>query len=116
MRVFSSHPVGIEQGDVALFADFEDGGDMWTGTGPRERRVPVRFETPFRDAPVVQVSVSLWDIEGASAVRAEIVAADIMPEGFVIVFRTWSDTRVARVRAAWIAIGEVDHEDDWQIS
>jgi hypothetical protein len=33
----------------------------------------------------------------------------------VIVFRTWGDTRVARVRADWLAIGEVRGEDDWQV-
>jgi len=36
-------------------------------------------------------------------------------EGFEIVFRTWSDTRIARIRVAWQAIGEVPHEDDWQL-
>jgi hypothetical protein len=33
----------------------------------------------------------------------------------VIVFRTWGDTRVARVRADWLAIGALPHEDDWEI-
>ena len=36
-------------------------------------------------------------------------------EGFVIVFRTWADTRVARIRADWLAIGELSAEDDWNV-
>ena len=32
-------------------------------------------------------------------------AEGISPEGFEIVFRTWGDTKVARVRVAWQAIG-----------
>jgi hypothetical protein len=29
------------------------------------------------------------------------------------VFRTWADTRVARVRVSWMAIGAAHHADDW---
>jgi hypothetical protein len=31
------------------------------------------------------------------------------------VFRTWGDSRVARIRADWMAIGEVSGEDDWEM-
>ena len=88
---------------------------MWTGTGPRERRKAVQFEEPFRSPPSVQVNVSLWDVDTGSAVRAEITAQNVTEQGFEIVFRTWSDTRVARLRVAWTAIGEVPHDDDWEI-
>ena len=46
---------------------------------------------------------------------ADISAEMVNPEGFVIVFRTWGDTRVARIRADWLAIGEISSEDDWEI-
>ena len=32
-----------------------------------------------------------------------------------MVFRTWGDTRVARMRIAWIAIGALSDEDDWDV-
>jgi len=115
MKRFSNHLVGIDQGDVVLFTDFEDGGEMWTGTGPRERRREVRFDEAFRNAPVVHTSISLWDVDTASPLRVEVTAESVSPEGFEIVFRTWLDTRVARVRVAWMAIGELSHEDDWEI-
>lgn len=107
--------VGVEQGDVVLFSDFEDGGEMWTGTGPRERRHAVCFGEAYRDAPVVHTSISLWDVDTNSPVRIEITAENITPQGFDIVFRTWLDTRVARLRVAWMAIGELPHEDDWEL-
>ena len=44
------------------------------------------------------------------AIRAEEVGA----EGFTVVFATWGDTRVARVRASWLAIGPADHPDDFE--
>ncbi len=99
-----------------LFSEFADGGDMWTGEGARERRSDITFSQPFRSAPVVQISVSLWDVDTSSALRAEVTAEDITLEGFSAVFRTWSDTRIARIRVAWTAIGEIAHEDDWDIS
>ncbi len=115
MKYFRTHPIGIDQGDVALFSDFEDDGEMWTGSGDRERRTTVRFAEPFRSVPAVHVSISLWDIDNNAAVRAEVIAEKITREGFEIVFRTWHDTHVARVRAAWMAIGDVSGEDDWDI-
>lgn len=115
MKFFATHPIGIDQGEVALFSDFENGGEMWTGSGARERRHAVLFEEPFRSVPAVQVSISLWDIDTSSAVRAEVVAEKVTCDGFDVVFRTWSDTRVARVRVAWTAIGDVPHDDDWEV-
>jgi hypothetical protein len=32
-----------------------------------------------------------------------------------MVFRTWGDTRVARVRADWMAIGEQRSDEDWDV-
>lgn len=116
MKTFQTHPIGIDQGEAVLFSEFADGGDMWTGEGARERRTAIKFSQPFRSAPVVQIGVSLWDVDTSSALRAEIKAEDIALEGFTAVFRTWSDTRIARIRVTWTAIGEVAHEDDWDIS
>lgn len=113
MRRIASHLIGVETGSVMLFSDYQDGGAMWTGEGPREIRRVVEFGEPFRSAPMVQVSISMWDIDGRSNQRADISAEMVNPEGFVIVFRTWGDTRVARIRADWLAIGEVSGEDDW---
>jgi hypothetical protein len=75
----------------------------------------VEFAEPFRSVPVVQVSISMWDMDRRTNQRADISAEMVNPEGFVIVFRTWSDTRVARIRADWLAIGELSAEEDWNV-
>ncbi|TMV09901.1 hypothetical protein FGK63_02180 [Ruegeria sediminis] len=116
MKSFRSHPIGIDQGEEILFSEFADGGDMWTGKGPRERRSAIRFSEGFRSPPAVQIGVALWDVDTSSALRAEVKAENITCEGFEAVFRTWSDTRIARIRVAWTAFGEVPHVDDWEIS
>ena len=115
MKRYQNHLIGVDQGEIVLFADFEDGGDMWTGSGPRERRTRVSFSSAFKNEPVVHVSVSLWDIDTSSAVRSEISTENVTEDGFEIVFKTWLDTRVARARASWIAIGELPHPDDWHV-
>lgn len=115
MRRIHSHLLGVEQGSTVLFSDFEDGGPMWSETGPRECVVPIRFREGFREPPVVQVALSMWDLDQKTNARADISAEHISPVGFDIVFRTWGDTRVARVRASWTAFGEVPHGDEWEL-
>ncbi len=116
MRRFSGHLLGVDQGSIVLFSDFKDGGAMWTGEGPRELRRLIEFKEPFLTDPVVQVTLSMWDMDQKTNQRADISAEMINSEGFIIVFRTWGDTRVARVRTDWLAIGEVRGDDDWDVS
>mgnify|MGYP000029452114 FL=1 len=107
--------IGIDQGSAMLFQDFEHGGEMWSGSGPRAIRREVRFSQPFRAKPAVTVGISLWDIAHDANARAEIRAENITREGFEIVFNTWGDTRVARIRADWTAIGALPNPDDWEV-
>ena len=115
MKKLKSHTVGIDSGDVILFSDYEDGGEMWTGRGQRERRRHISFGSAFRAAPTVHMSLSLWDVDAATVMRADLSAEAVTKTGFDMVFRTWGDTRVARVRISWMAIGAVVEDDDWEL-
>ena len=115
MRRLQSHLVGVDQGTVNLFSDFATDGEMWVGEGTRERRQWVAFSEPFLTPPVVQVALSLWDMDNETNVRSDIAAEDITEAGFNIVFRTWGDSRVARVRMAWTAIGEARDDEQWEL-
>nr|WP_172300307.1 H-type lectin domain-containing protein [Pseudoruegeria sp. HB172150] len=107
--------VGVDRGSEMLFSDFEHGGRMWSGTGPRIRRKTVTFSEPFLAEPVVHVSISMWDMDNSSNARADLTAEKVTKGSFVLVFRTWGDSRVARIRADWMAVGEVTSEDDWAL-
>lgn len=107
--------VGIDSGDVVLFSDFENGGAMWQGKGQRQSRAKVTFAKSYQSVPQVHVSLSMLDISNSGNVRTDIQAENITCTGFEIVFRTWSDTRVARARVAWISIGELADEDGWDL-
>ena len=115
MRRFSGD-VGVEQGTKILFSDFAHDGAMWTGTGPREVRHMQAFTESFVEPPVVTVSVSMWDIAHQTNSRVDITAENVTAQGFEIVFRTWADTRIARIRADWMAIGQARDEDDWDVT
>lgn len=115
MKKMRNHLIGVDQGDVIVFSDFEEGGAMWTGTGQRERRVRVEFAETFRVPPAVHLSVSMWDLGQDSNLRGDLDAEAITGDGFEIVFRTWADSRVARLRTRWMAIGELHQPGDWDV-
>ncbi len=115
MKKFPIHSIGIDQGDDVLFSDYQDGGDMWTGSGPRKRRHSLIFKEPFKSVPVVHCSMSMWDMDSSKNARADVSAENVTVSGFDVVFRTWGDTKVARARVRWLAIGGVDSEEDWKL-
>lgn len=115
MKRINSHCIGVDQGSTILFSDFEHGGEMWAGSGARSTRSTVTFSQPFTAAPSVHVSISMWDLDQKTNFRADISSEDVTETGFVILFKTWGDTRVARIRADWTAIGPLRHEDDWDL-
>lgn len=115
MLRFSHRAIGIQNGSEILFSDFDTGGVMWTGDGPRMVSMPVTFPTRFLTPPIVQLGLSMWDTAGSSNQRGDLSAENITAQGFDIVFRTWGDSRVARIRADWLAIGETTHHDDWDL-
>ncbi len=115
MRRLANHLIGVQQGSRVMFSDFEDGGAMWTGTGPREARVRIDFDEPFKSVPAILTGLAMFDMDEGSNQRADLTHGNVSPTGFDLIFRTWGDTRVARVRADWTAIGEVRAEDEWDV-
>ena len=115
MKKIRSHVIGIDQGEHIMFSDYENNGRMWAGEGTRQRKKTIAFSEPFRAPPVVQVTMTLWDVDKDTNVRADVQAKNVSATGFDLIFRTWGDTRVARVRLGWTAMGEVPNDDDWDL-
>jgi H-type lectin domain len=115
MKRLNRNSIGIDQGEVVLFSDFEHDGVMWKGEGPRQARAYVLFSDSFVEPPVVRVSLSMWDMSNSANARADITYEDVTEKGFVILFRTWGDTRVARVRVNWQAIGTLQDDEVWEV-
>lgn len=115
MKKLRSLIVGVDSGDEVLFEDFEDGGEMWTGRGQRERRRRIKFLEKYLSVPNVQLSISLWDMDAGTVLRADVTAEAVTEKGFDMVFRTWGDTKVARIRISWTALGELEDSDAWDV-
>jgi hypothetical protein len=115
MHLSISGPLGIEDGEIILFSDYEHDGPMWSGTGPREARRQVVFKAPFSVPPSVRVWLTMVDISNEGNVRMDVQAEAVNAQGFAAVFRRWSDTRIERVRVGWQAIGAQEHSDNWQV-
>lgn len=115
MQRIATGTLAVERGARLLFSDHQDNGPMWTGQGARTSRVAVRFSAAYRRPPIVHVSIGMWDISGSENQRADITAENVTEDGFEIVFRTWGDTRVARIRAEWLSIGQMANEDDFRL-
>lgn len=115
MKRITAGKVGVVQGSRVLFSDFVNGGPMWAGEGAREARAEIVFSERFLAPPAVTATISLWDFDKATNLRAEITPEQVTEACFDLVFRTWGDTRVARIRADWLAIGPVPDEDDWDL-
>lgn len=114
MKRINAIEMGIDQGSEMLFSDFDTGGEMWTGNGKRSSRVPVEFSEIYKAIPTVLVSLSMVDADRKTNHRIETVAENISEKGFEIVFRTWGDTKIARAKATWVAIGTLEVKEAWE--
>jgi hypothetical protein len=116
MKRIRSHLFGIDQGEHIMFSDYENDGKMWSGNGTRQRKKTIVFSEPFEAPPSVHVSMSLMDLDKETNVRSDVLAKNISTTGFDLIFRTWGDTRVARVRLYWIAMGGLRDDDEWDVT
>ncbi len=115
VRKLRSNSVGVAQGQTLLFSDFKDNGEMWAGLGDRSLTKDVQFDEPFHTPPVVHLSISLLDLDHSVNPRMDLRAESVTSDGFQVLFSTWGDSRVARIRVSWMAIGEVGPIDMWDI-
>ncbi|MEX3016406.1 H-type lectin domain-containing protein [Gymnodinialimonas hymeniacidonis] len=75
----------------------------------------MEFTEAYLEPPMVHVAISMWDTGGDTNQRADLRAEKITTKGFSLVFRTWGDSRVARIRADWMAIGQLPDDDIWDV-
>ena len=113
MRKLKSAFVGVDQGSVHLFSDYDTDGPMWARSGEREVAKRIMFSELFARPPAVTVQIALLDSHSDHFLLMSFAATDVTCAGFTLVFKTWSDTRLAQVKMSWQAIGELPQDDDW---
>lgn len=110
---FTASELGISQGVVQIVSDFDIEGPFWTGTGDREARLRVEFPDRFHLPPTVQLGVVMWDSDSGSNQRGDLGAEHVTARGFDLVFKTWGDSRIGRLRVQWTAIGPMPDDGDF---
>jgi hypothetical protein len=78
MRKLESNVIGIDQGDVVLFSDFEHDGQMWTGEGSRNTRMAVTYSEQYSFVPSVYVSISMLDVSNRGNSRSDVQAERVI--------------------------------------
>lgn len=114
-KIVLTGTIGVQQGSRVLFSDYITDGPMWAGQGDRESRHLITFKDAFLAPPAVIVGISLWDTDHMANMRADLSAELVTATGFQLVFRTWGDTRIARLRADWTAVGALRDEELWDV-
>lgn len=88
-----------------IFNHVDDNLPMWSEDGERQVSTEIEFAAPFQKPPHIHLGLSGIDSSQAQNLRFNLLAEDITVEGFRLVFRTWSDTRIGRASVNWTAIG-----------
>ena len=88
-----------------LFNHCDSGGPMWDGQDDREFRQTVVFDAQFDAPPMVTLGLSGLDIAHEKNARLTLTPEEITATGFVVVLKTWSDTRIGRASVSWMAVG-----------
>ena len=89
-----------------LFNHVDENGPMWSGDGDREVRFKLRFTASFQRIPHITLGISGMDSSCGQNLRFSLAAEAVTSESFVIVFKTWGDTKIARASVNWTAIGQ----------
>ena len=100
--------VGVQVVTAAgeLFNHVDDNGPMWSGDGDREVRFKLRFTASFQRPPHITLGICGMDSSCGQNLRFSLAAEAVTSESFVIVFKTWGDTKIARASVNWSAIGQ----------
>ena len=76
------------------------------GQGERPFTKRVDFRDTFTKPPIVVVALSGLDVDEKHNLRIIVDAEKVDKNGFDVVFRTWSNTKVYGVRVRWTAFGD----------
>ncbi|WEF22923.1 hypothetical protein [Paracoccus sp. S3-43] len=115
MKPFNHHAIGLCQGASLLFSAFENHDPMWSGEGPRAIRQTGFFDEAFAAPPAVHARRSPRrrhvGHRPQRQPKGRYPGGQDHPVRLRHRFPDLGDTRVARIRAEWLALGALPHKD-----
>jgi hypothetical protein len=88
-----------------LFNHVDEGLPMWSSEGDRTVTTEIQFYSAFRYPPAITLGVTGLDSSHDQNLRFWLNAIDVTGTGFIIEFKTWGDTHIARASVSWQAVG-----------
>ena len=79
---------------------------LYESTGPRLTEYTVPFGYTFKEPPAVHVGIMGMEILKEGNHRYNVQVQEVNKDGFRIMYKTWGDTKVCFIKAAWLAIGQ----------
>ncbi|HBE16224.1 MAG TPA: hypothetical protein DEG17_16560 [Cyanobacteria bacterium UBA11149] len=82
--------------------------NQWTllsGTGERKFTTHVDFKEPYKQPPVVVVSISGMDVRTSANNRLVVTSKNVTASGFDVECKTWGDSQIWSVFLNWTAFG-----------
>ena len=98
-----SHNVGV--GVLTEGWNLDESSSDGESDEARVFTLPVNFDAPFENPPVVSLGLTGFDMDQGTSGRVSLKAVDISAFGFTVQITTWRDTRVFAVEFAWLAVG-----------
>ncbi|MBY6113308.1 H-type lectin domain-containing protein [Mameliella alba] len=95
----------VVAGRGELFNHVDENLPMWSGIGDRSLTKEIVFDFPFFRMPMITIGLIGIDSAHDQNLRFILEAQRVSEGGFLIVFRTWGDTHIARASVSWQAIG-----------
>jgi hypothetical protein len=89
-----------------LFNHVDEGLPMWSSEGDRAVTTKIQFCRAFSHPPAITIGVTGLDSSHDQNLRFWLNAIDATVAGFVVEFKTWGDTHIARASVAWQAVGK----------
>ena len=80
------------------------GYNLHDNEGPRSFTLEVRFREAFASKPEIILSVTSVDSNNKANLRYRIESSFVSPEGFILKFSTWEDTKIYSMEGQWMAI------------
>jgi len=74
-----------------------------SNNGERSMTIEVKFAKSFEKRPEMFLSVAQLDASSKTNVRYTIEAISVKRDGFTLLVKTWSDSKIYSISGSWIA-------------
>lgn len=92
----------MQSGSWSVSPSLED-YSLDSNNGERSVSIEINFPESFKEKPEIFLSVSQIDVFNKTNTRFNVEAISISRDGFTLIVKTWSDSKIFSISGNWIA-------------